>query len=46
LAGQWASASVSLLERAARSERAQIAGALEVLARALSPLDDDAYLRR
>jgi len=46
VAGQWASASASLFERAARSERAHIAGALEVLALALSPLDDDADLRR
>jgi DNA-binding MarR family transcriptional regulator len=39
VAAQWASASAALLERASRSERAPIAGALEILAAALSPLD-------
>lgn len=38
VAGQWAAASASLLERASRSERAQIAGALGVLGEALEPL--------
>jgi DNA-binding MarR family transcriptional regulator len=41
VAGQWAIASASLLERSPRSERAQLAGALEVLAAALSPLDHE-----
>lgn len=41
VAGHWASASASLLERAPRAERAQIAGALEVLATALAPFERD-----
>jgi DNA-binding MarR family transcriptional regulator len=39
VAGQWVSALASLLERAPRSERAQLVAALEGLAEALGPLD-------
>jgi DNA-binding MarR family transcriptional regulator len=38
---QWAEAFASLIDRAPRSERAQVAGALEVIATALGPLDRD-----